>query len=78
MFDKIVSSITSKSKVKPAELVLGCLNTVAQAVLMAELSKYSQVLTNSAIDFDPDKNQKIFDKMQKQIEELKALNDKAE
>ena len=76
MFDKIMSSIVSKAHVNPAEVALGCVSAVAQGVLMSEVAKYTQVVTNAAIDFDPERNMKISNLMQQQIDELKALEEK--
>ena len=76
MFDKIMSSIASKANVNLANVALGCVSMVAQTVLMTEVSKYTQVVTNAAIDFDPERNMKISNLMQQQIDELKALEEK--
>lgn len=76
MFDKIMSSIVSKAHVNPAEVALGCVSAVAQGVLMSEVAKYTQVVTNAAIDFDPARNLQISNRMQQQIDELKALEEK--
>ena len=76
MFDKIMSSIASKANVNHANVALGCVSVVAQTVLMTEVAKYTQVVTNAAIDFDPERNMKISNLMQQQIDELKALEEK--
>ena len=76
MFDKIISNIASKSTVDPKELAFGCVQMVAQMVLLSEIGKYTQVVTNAAIDFDPERGLRISNKLQEQIDELKALDEK--
>lgn len=76
MFDKIMSSIASKANVNLANVALGCVSAVAQGVLMSEVAKYTQVVTNAVIDFDPERNLQISNLMQQQIDELKALEEK--
>lgn len=76
MFDKIMSSIASKANVNPADVALGCVSMAARTVLLTEVAKYTQVVTNAAIDFDPERNMKISKVMRQQIDELKALEDK--
>ena len=76
MFDKIISNIASKATVDPKGLALGCIQMVAQTVLLSEIGKYTQVVTNAAIDFDPERSLQISNKLQEQIDELKALDEK--
>ena len=76
MFDKIISNICSKANVNPMELAFGCVQMVAQAALLSEIGKYTQVVTNAAIDFDPERGLRISNKLQEQIDELKALDEK--
>lgn len=78
MFNKIISNICSKATVNPTELALGCVQMVAQTVLLSEIGKYTQVVTNAIIDFDPARSLQISNKLQEQIDELKALNEKNE